>query len=412
MLEKINRFFCVEKGVSRLSWWMVALLLLPLVRMEIFTRRRAEGDYSAIDAFALFEIIIIGITLLFLMKNSRNINLSLLRKSGLIWIVSYYFYSIFSFLWRLPGTSMPYVVYRAGSMVVISLYSFYFLSCFTKRENAFKGLVNYVLIILFIGIIRSFRIGNFHTNAYSVTAGVLLCLSLSAVRMGLCTRNELKWHIVLGALCLVSGTSSASNVAFACAMIFILSSGKKGMNVFLFIILSIVAYYVYKYAFDAIAPILFPNKTMEGITKMSGRTKLWEWFLDAWKTQPWLGLGFAVGERCGSYFGFVYTLSTHNGFLSILVNTGIVGCFFWVFYFLELGFTIQRKLSISPYVNPIASSLVMIIVNNLSFPVLGSIYSAPSVVALLVLSYYSVWEFQTPASYSPQLFSENGINRA
>ena len=108
--------------------------------------------------------------------------------------------------------------------------------------------------------------------------------------------------------------------------------------------------------------------------------------------QPWLGLGFAVGERSGSMFGYVYTLSTHNGFLSILVNTGIIGCLFWIPFFSKLLTSVIAHIKASyRFAIPFASAMVMIIVNNNTAPVLGSIYTAISMTSMLVISFYVIW---------------------
>ena len=388
------------RGGNKLSWWLCCLLLLPIVRISILVRRRAEGSYSSVDGYALLDIIFVGLCLCIILKKMRFINWSLMRRTGFGWIVAYYFFSLFSVFWRIPGTSMPYIIFRAGSMAVMVLYAYCFMSHFSSRETAFIGLLNYIAVILGLTFYRSLRVGDFHTNTYSVVAGVLVCLALSAAQVGIYSFSDMKYYIAWGGLCLVAGTSSGSNVAFIMALSFIFSCSPKGFKWGRFILLALLSYLLYLLAFETIVGLIFPNKSLESLSGMTGRTKIWEIYINAWKSNPWLGLGFAVGERSGSMFGYIYTLSTHNGFLSILVNTGIVGCIFWARFLIRLGLSILSHITAgSRYSFPVAAAMVMIVVNNMTTPVIGSIYNALSMMVMLLISFYTIWE-SAPISHN------------
>ena len=73
-------------------------------------------------------------------------------------------------------------------------------------------------------------------------------------------------------------------------------------------------------------------------TGLSGRLILWQWAWDAFLDEPFLGVGFGVGsrhlfEQGTGYFGETIS-SVHNGFLEVLLGTGLVGFAFWAVSFL------------------------------------------------------------------------------
>ena len=193
---------------------------------------------------------------------------------------------------------------------------------FRSPQSAFKGLLNYsvaLTLFLFIGNIQS---GTLHTNTYSVCAAVMVCLALSAYRNNLFSLKEMKPYIFAGLFFLLIGTSSASNLSFLCALIFIYSFKHNRFYLSFFLITFISLFAAYYFGKRIIFKILFPRKSFSNITSLSGRLYLWKGYIQIWLKRPLVGWGFAVGERAGKSFGFMYALSAHNGYLSILINTG------------------------------------------------------------------------------------------
>ncbi|HPE60383.1 MAG TPA: O-antigen ligase family protein [Thiolinea sp.] len=72
---------------------------------------------------------------------------------------------------------------------------------------------------------------------------------------------------------------------------------------------------------------------------MTGRTTIWHFGLEAWMQQPLLGYGF------GSYFKVVTPFSVnytaHNSFISVLVETGIIGLLLFLLFFLYLFYYLR-----------------------------------------------------------------------
>ncbi|GEM_PF-5931947 len=369
------------------------MLLLPLARLSIFVRRRSEVEYASIDIWALMDVVCTAMCGLLILHHYKKINFSGFRKNGMSLLLGYYLFSVCSFLWKLPGTSTPYIIYRAGCMTIMLLYAYFFITRFESKRQAFQALVNYLSIILCFSVYPSLISGSFHTNTYSFIAALVLAMTVMAYKQGLFSWKEISPYLILSAICLAIGTSAGSNVSFLCALLFIFSVNKRYFSFGRFFVCIILILLIWECAYEPFAHLLFPNKNINNLHAMTGRTKIWEVYLNAWATRPWLGLGFSVGERSGSYFGYVYTLSTHNGFLSIIVNTGIIGCVFWVLFL----FRFCRELFVnvtkgSPYSMAVAAACVVIFVNNNTVPIIGSYYSPLSMSALLVLAFFSFWE--------------------
>ena len=383
------------------SKFEVFLLFLPLIRITLFLRRNAD-NFTAIDSFALFDIAAMFFVGLYLLIVFYKLPWRKLFGSSMGWLLFYYIFCIFSFLWRVDGSSAPYIIYRAVSMNVQILYAFYVMSRFQNRKDAFDGLLKYVCIILLLGLIGAIKTGglaNLHTNTYSFSAAVLAVLAMTSIKIGEKTFSQAVLYLFFGLAGLILGTSGGSNVAFAMALCFILCIRKEGVNPLLVMFLPLAGILIYEFFLPEFIQLLFPGKTTEGIMSGTGRMRMWEIYLDAWQQSPWLGYGFCIGERAGSLFGYIYTLSAHNGYISVLINTGIAGAFFFGMFILSslLGMLKQMTFGNS-HVFPVIAAFIVIIVNNLSAPVIGSQWGVLPTVVLLVVAYFSLFCQNEPKS--------------
>ena len=300
-----------KNGPSRFE---VFLLLLPLIRQTVFLRR-IGGAYTAIDAFAVFDIAAMFLVGFYLFCVLYRFPWHKLFGSCMGWCFLYYVFCNFSFLWRLEGSSAPFIIYRAASMTVMILYIFYLMSRFQAGAAAFDGLLRYVFYILLFGMIGAVKGGGFslamlHTNSYSFSAAVLAALALTAVKSRERTFSQVKWYLILGFIGVILGTSTGSNIAFAMALCFVFCVGKEKVDSLLVMLLPIIGVLIYEFFLPELVQFLAPGKTVEGLRSGTGRMRLWEVYIDAWRQRPWLGYGFSIGERAaGQVLGFHYTLS-------------------------------------------------------------------------------------------------------
>jgi len=104
---------------------------------------------------------------------------------------------------------------------------------------------------------------------------------------------------------------------------------------------------------------------------------------------PVIGHGFIVGEKgaiAAKYIAFA-TNTAHNMMISVLVNTGLVGLFIWL-YFLWKQCLICWSYSLkkNSYALTCFPAIIAMFVNANSFPVIGSEWSpvSPPIYALII----------------------------
>ena len=381
---------------------MLFPILIPILRNTVFLRRyRADvSNYTAIDGLAIFDIAVIGYCAYWLYQNQDQIPWKRIWHGTVKCWFGYYLFALVTILWRIKGSSALYICYRAGTMLILSAYIYMIFTKFRTPQSAFKGLLNYCLALTSLLCIGGIRTGSLHTNTYSVCAAVMACLALSAYRSNLFHLNEMKPYIYGGLFFLLIGTSSASNVSFVIGILFIYSFKKNRFHLSFFIItfLSLVmAYYFGKRIF---IKIFFPHKSIKSVTTLSGRIYLWTGYIKIWLMRPFLGWGFAVGERAGKSFDFMYALSAHNGYLSILINTGLIGLTFWLVLFKRLAKSLMLQIIFdSPYAIAVTSAFIVIAVNNNSVPIVGSNWGPLATLAFCLLAFWNLWCENAPKGF-------------
>ena len=277
-------------------------------------------------------------------------------------------------------------------MLIMTIYTYLIFARFQSREIALKWLLNLIGFTMLSGFLKSLSIGVLHTNAYSVNAAVLAILILVGVKQEILAWKEYKWHFLIAILCLVCGTSGGSNVAFLAGLFFYFNLSKKGFNIGKFIISLCILLIVYHFFWDYASQMLFPGKTVDAIESGTGRISLWETYLYAWSQSPWLGWGFAVGERSGAYWGFIYALSAHNGFLSVLVNTGLIGMIIWGNFLVPMLYQAYNLMKQgNGYATAILVAMVVLLTNNLTVPTMGSNWGQLSCTVAMLLVFFVIF---------------------
>jgi len=384
---------------------MLIPILIPILRNSIFLRRhRADiSNYTAIDGLAIFDITAIAFCAFYLYKNQRQVPWKRLLHGTIKCWFAYYLFALITIIWRVPGSSALYIIYRAGSMLILSTYIYMIFMKFHTASSAFKGLLNYITALMLFLLIGNLRLGGLHTNTYSVCAAILVCLSLSAYKNNLFPLKEMEPYIYSGLFCLLIGTSSASNVSFICGVVFIYSIKHNRFRLSFFIIILLALFTIYYFGKSFIFKIIFPHKSIRSITSLSGRTYLWTRYIEIWLLRPFRGWGFAVGERAGKNFGLFYALSAHNGYLSILINTGLIGLSFWLVLFKRLIKSLILQIIFdSPYAIALTSAFIVIAINNNSIPIFGSKWGPLSTLSFCLLAFWNLWCENAPKGFYQQ----------
>lgn len=100
--------------------------------------------------------------------------------------------------------------------------------------------------------------------------------------------------------------------------------------------------------------------------------------------------------------GMKHIFSAHNGYLSILVNTGIIGSLIFSIFLLKTLFRGFSKAQTKNVAQPLATvffaAFCGILVNNLSYPLLGSDWNHTFLPMMSVLIMMNTWRNKIPGT--------------
>jgi len=226
-----------------------------------------------------------------------------------------------------------------------------------KREEFLKGLIYIGTIILALGILYSvifpniaffaqrFRgvLGNPNGIGIFCTLFFMLFSVIIATHKGIFTKAEL---IIIYSLIFISVAMSGSRNAMVCILIFLLFNYFSKLSPLFGVILLLILVLSYQFItmnLEEIAQTLDIEKYLraESLKEASGRYLAWEYAWYKIQNNIFFGEGFAFDEgifdmkhsfNLGGHQGGV-----HNSYLSMILNTGIIGlvlffsAFFWTF---------------------------------------------------------------------------------
>lgn len=304
-------------------------------------------------------------------------------------IIYYCVFAGFSFLWAIKADVSTII----GKDIEI-LVSFLAIAVTLYKIKDLITCYYYVVVLVslstLMGFSRGLLLGAMHTNVYSISAFVGFILSLNLWNNY--KMSDMKNYMIFNFVAFVLGTSSASYVAGIIAVCIYISSTKNGLRItnIIFALLGIII--IYYFFTDFINSSVFRGRTQAEIASGTGRDYIWEVFINAWKESPWLGWGYSIAERSMEEFkgGRTGYMSAHNGYLSLLINTGIIGFAIYCPIFIRSlykGYQAGKRW-VDPMI-PIAlfSSFVGVLVNNYTYPILGSDwnYGFVGIMALVIL---------------------------
>lgn len=356
-----------------------------MMRKTLLNHGRSMGDTSVDNAaLILFLCVILNFWIVF--KNSETIKISIKGSKAFL---GYTIICLASFLWAItPSIESIWL----KDLEVIS--SFLAISVTIWKIDNKDDAVLYIAYLLTIsaalGFLNSIRVGGMHTNAYTLSAGmgVLVILGLRRnMKMPI-----LNYMLAINTTALIVGTSSASYISFIIGYLTFLSTRNNRLHVKNFLITAIVAYIVYSVAEDIVLKYVFYGHSEESIKGGTGRFEVWGKLIEGWMKSPYLGFGYIVGERNFSMITHIskVVFSAHNGYLSVLIGTGLVGMSFFAFYLLKTIYKNYKMCSDEEqgkYQTILLSAIIMLLINNYSYPALGSDwnYTFPPIIGVLTL---------------------------
>ena len=368
-------------------WMYTLLIVFHMSRKTIFNVQQEVGNES-IGGGVLLMMICTVLNYFYAFKESKNLKPAI--KATQSYFI-FYIFALLSCLWAL------YPDYKALFSKCLELISSYMLVSvimwkIKNREKAMLYLLYLCTLSATMGYVsRVLAFGSIlvHTNTHSLIAamGAIMAWKMKDVYHISYLAYLAYWNFFM----LIMGTSSASYIAFIAGVLVMFSCSKKGVHIEKFV-LTLLVFAVFYYFFkDLVFEYVFYGKSQEAVESGTGRQIIWNVVITAWQQHPVLGLGYVVGERhLVDMTGLPAAYSTHNGFLSVLLGTGVIGSVIFGWFYLKTVWknifgTFSSKYGTEMII--LLPMLAVVTVNNLSFPAVGSEwnYTLPPILGLFAL---------------------------
>lgn len=369
-------------------WILTFISFIFVARKTIFVVSRQVGDYTAtVDSSTSLALIGLFAGLVAIIYYNSCVKKF---KNKVFIYTAYYILAICSILW---AGNASIILFKAVEVLIC-----FYLICLTiYRINNINKAIFYTIFFStavsatdFLNTIIKLGTNALHTNAYTMSAMIALLLSLTCIKLNIFSFKSLKYIIILNGIMIIMGTSGASYISTIIGLLFLLATNKKGVSIIGVTLFSLILYYIYDAFSEDIIHLLFPGRSIESIESGTGRSKIWEACFRSWEQSPILGKGFIVGERSLSNFGLGHNaLSAHNSFMSVLVNTGLIGIFFFLFFLIKWFWKVYTLGKKNTYANALFPAMVAAIVNCNSCPALGTDwgYVASCMYCLIAISF-------------------------
>lgn len=352
--------------------WDTLVILIHLLRKTLLNVRSSTEETVSGNSGTMLMIFCVALNFYMIYKNRKYFKKAIQESKLFTW---YCIYAISSILWTpVPGSggilAKGFELLSSYLLLGIVLY---------KIKDVSRCLIYILFIATSAAFLGGLYTGFTHTNTYSISALVGAVISL-----GLYKTYKVKGIIVyaiINVLILVLGTSSASYISFLGAVGILFATNKNGVNYPLLVTVGVFGFLVYFFGLDLISEYIFYGHSQEQISSGSGREYIWDLAISSWLERPWLGWGYCVGERyVFSQNPTAFVLSSHNGFLSVLLGTGLFGMFLFGSYLIRTLYQ-AWKLTNSRYYRGFAAivlaALLGVLANNMSYPVFVSDWNHP-----------------------------------
>lgn len=358
-----------------------------------FVRMRDASSFAVVDNHAFAQIAILGmlsLAVFFLWKEKTL--LPQVRSTSLRFILLYYSLCLASSLW----SPMPsYSAYRAIEMIVLLLAVCLVVWRYENFFHAEKMVLNIGLSLILLRFASRLAMHDednfvvYGSNGFAASAMLLFLYSLAELPNALNTRRrKLAITMVISGICVLLGKSSASYLAVALAIFFLLLfSRSRTYKVLWFFGLATVLLFLLLGLTEIFSNIVFRGKSAQNITSLHGRVILWQAYANIFLSSPIYGQGFAVGERFGADWGAFYATNTHNSFISPALSTGMVGLiifFCWLCYlFTEAILNLKRERVGS---EGVLAAFIGAMVNSFTIPIISASWYETSTIFLLIMT--------------------------
>lgn len=368
------------------------LLMYPVI-MALISRRRSVEDTAAVDGSAMIQIAMAGAAFAvgFFLLHRNYFSRYIVFQSPLKWLLIYSLWAGLSSMWSVdPGLTLYRAFEHLSSLLLLSavigtLYSRLSVEGMIQwvmYYSVFTILVNNIRRAQLLGI-NIFSIDNILLEQMASTPYFFLALLLP---VGLLV----KIFILPISLFSFSNTAYAGMMAGSLA----LRQGSKWLRRIFAIFLVGTAITWFLVGTETILQnTVFYGKEGVGMEYTTGRDKIIELSIDAVLEKPLTGYGFVAGETYIINLVHKGAIGAHNGLLSALIGTGVLGAFFLIFLFFSI-YRIAKSKSLPPvYRSAFLASIILIFVHTMGNPGLGARVYGAWMPAVLIFTLISIVEY-------------------
>lgn len=346
--------------------WLIFLLPLILVFGILLFKKLYYGLYVAAfllpleDLTQIFSnftiikfvvIITLGIWLLQIVTRQRNPRFSRL----ILWLLALNAFCGLSLFWVTNVSSYLASLLTLTQLIIWLILTVDLLDNEEKIKTAAKLYILGSIIVSVMALILM-RSGGFNTsraiafqaqnpNGFSRTIGIAFLMLIYSISSGYFNRNNLINYIgaIIIGLCVILAVSRGTYIALAISLIFLFVGGKQKhkFRIFFFFILLLGVFITLFQSFfkESILPRLI------GYEGLGGRSTIWLVATQMIKDHFLVGVGFGnfpdlYGPYSFALRGWYAHSGSHNVYIRLLSELGIIGLFFFVLFqfkvFLEI----------------------------------------------------------------------------
>lgn len=358
--------------------WDTIVIIFHILRKTLLNVKSSTEELVSGNSGTMLMVFCVSLNFFMIYKNRKYL-MKAIKESK--WFTFYCLFAISSIMW----TPVP----ASGGILAkgFELFSSYLLLAIVlyKINDISRSFIYIVFIASSAAFLGALYTGFTHTNTYSISAMIGAVIGIGLYR-NYKTKNILP-YILFNIAILIVGTSSASYISFIGAIAILYSSSKKGVNYLLLGLMGLALIFVYYFGLDLISEYIFYGHSAKQIESGNGRDFIWEYALTNWRERPWFGYGYCVGERYVFSNSTFIVLSAHNGFISVLLGTGIVGMIIFGFYLIKTLYQtwdLTHSKYYRGYAAILLSAIMGVLANNMAFPVLISDWNHPFPPAILL----------------------------
>ena len=373
------------------------LAFAPVFREIVLQRRRDPSAFATVDATNLIQVCLVFVAGIIILIDTGHKN-KLFLKSSLGSFIVYWLFCALSAAW---STQPLLSLYRSFELIIFMLLMAHIIYSLSDGLSALKYLFWFAGLTVLLALIKSyinygFYFSGYHTNSYSVPAAMGFVGLFAACRTGLFSFRQLWIYFLFGcyAAGLLLGSSAGSLVSAFLGLIAVSFFRKKGkMSPLQSLCVLFLLFGLFHLYLPELRNFLFPGKSDQAIYTLTGRTGVWEYYIAGFQEKPILGWGFPSGELEPMRFGFGgFTGSAHNGYMSIAINTGMIGIILFAFALVRIVRQIFNKIGRDAGQSVVLFSvLITVASNNMTYTVFGSDFSFPVMTVLGFIAYAALY---------------------